>query len=113
MCVGERSGGRGPVTVILGCFAKTCVRACFSVRETEGSGWGYVCVRVGVWEAVRWCMGVWEAVRRCMGVWEAVRWCMGVWEAVRWCMGVWEAVRWCMHMKGDRMRIVIILVSII
>ena len=31
---------------------------------------------------------------------------MGVWEAVRWCMGV-------AGVKGDRMRIVIILVSII
>ena len=37
-----------------------CARArvCASVRETEISGWVYVCVRVGVWEAVIWCMGV-------------------------------------------------------
>ena len=33
-------------------------RVCASVRENEISGCVYVCVRVGVWEAVIWCMGV-------------------------------------------------------
>ncbi len=33
-------------------------RVCASVRETEISGCVYVCVRVGVWEAVIRCMGV-------------------------------------------------------
>ena len=28
------------------------------MRETEISGWVYVYLRVGVWEAVIWCMGV-------------------------------------------------------
>ena len=28
------------------------------MRETEISGCVYVCVRIGVWEAVRWCLDV-------------------------------------------------------
>ena len=41
----------------------SCVRARSRARnacqcERQISGWVYVCVRVGVWEAVIWCMGV-------------------------------------------------------
>ena len=35
-----------------------CARACASVRETEISGWVYVCFHVGVSETVLSCMGV-------------------------------------------------------
>ena len=37
-------------------FARTRVRV--SVRETEISGWVYLCVRVGVWQAVTLYLGV-------------------------------------------------------
>ena len=34
-----------------------CVHTCGSERETEISGWVYVCVRVVLWDAVIWCTG--------------------------------------------------------
>ena len=34
-------------------WSVSCVHA--SVRETEISGWVYVCLHLGVWEVVIWC----------------------------------------------------------
>jgi len=37
-------------------WSVSCVHA--SVRETEISGWVYVCLHLGLWEVGIWCMGV-------------------------------------------------------